>query len=469
MKLACNCPHKLSAFFISILLFSFHLSAVLGPARALSIEDEQKMGEKFLANVRQHFDFVEDDFANEYINSLGQHLIRPLETKHFPFRFYIIRDHDMNAFAGPGGHIFLFSGLIQGMDGIDELSAVICHEIGHVAARHLSQRIEQSKKIGLATLAGVLAGVLIGGEATNALVTGSVAAGMQKQLSYSRDDERQADQLGFKYMEKSGFDPSGMITTLKNIQRSQWIGTGSTPPYLLTHPAGPERMSNIETLLSGYMPKPENGETAKLRKSFPFFKTILTAKYLEARDAEKLLQRELDKDPGSVSARFGMGILCKERAEYPMAIEHFQRALKEQPDSLPILRNLGEAYQLKGQDGEAVAALEKALNLDDQDKGSLFLLAKSHQALEEYRKAIRLYKRLTFMEPVNDDVFHNLGVCYGREDRLAPAHYNFGLYFKRLGRVDKALFHFNRANDFSKNDPAMTGLIRKAMEDLPSK
>ena len=147
---------------ITIFLLCLSLIAGRHYAFALSIEDEQKLGEEFLANIKKHYDLVDDDFANEYLNELGNYLLIPLETKPFTFHFYIIKSNELNAFAGPGGHIFVFTGLIDALDEIDELAAVVCHEIGHVSARHISERIEQNKKIGLATLAGILAGTLLG-------------------------------------------------------------------------------------------------------------------------------------------------------------------------------------------------------------------------------------------------------------------------------------------------------------------
>ncbi|MDP6180049.1 MAG: M48 family metallopeptidase, partial [Desulfatiglandales bacterium] len=275
MKVACKSYHKLIILFISSLLLFFHLYTEGSRAFALSVEEEKILGQKFLAKVHKYFDLVDDDFANEYINGLGHYLISPLETKHFPYSFYIIKDNALNAFAAPGGHIFIFSGLIEVMDEIDELASVICHEIGHVAARHLAHRIEQTKKVGLATTAGMLAGILIGGKAAGAIVAGSKAASIQKLLSYSRNDERHADQLGFKYMDQAGFDPSGMITTLKKIQQGHWLGTNRFPSYLLTHPGVPERMSNVESMMTHYIRKPENRKAAKFRRLFPSYKTVL--------------------------------------------------------------------------------------------------------------------------------------------------------------------------------------------------
>jgi predicted Zn-dependent protease len=409
---------------------------------------------------------VDDDFANDYINDLGHYLIRPLATKHFPYRFYIVNDHTLNAFAGPGGHIFIFSGLIDLMDEPDELAAVICHEIGHVAARHLADRMEQNKKINLATMAGMLAGILIGGKAGSALTTGTAAAGIQAQLAYSRNDERQADLLGFKYLAYTGFDPSGIVTVLKKMHEGQWMSTKNIPPYLLTHPGGPERISNIQVMLSGYTPKSERGRTDEFKKLFPFLKTVLKAKYLESHEAERLFHRELDQHPDSALAYFGLGIVWKERSEYLKSIDYFQKALKGQPESVLILRNLGEAYQLKGEDEDAIVILERALKIDNQDRPTLFLMAISYQNLGEYPKATHLLEKLASMKPVKNEVFYNLGVSYGKQDRLARAHYNFGIYFKRLKRVQEAKFHFQKAKALSRDDPNLKRKIHKATKGL---
>ena len=458
-------PRRLIILFILVLALFFETSLVKPCAFAMSTQEERELGQKFMLQIRQSFEFVDDDFAQDYINDLGQYLIKPLKVRPFPFRFYIIKDSNLNAFAGPGGQIFVFSGLIVAMDSVDELAAVVSHEIAHVSARHLARRMEQSKKIGMATLAGILAAVLIGGEAAAAIMTGSAAAGAQLQLHYSRNDERQADHLGFQYMDDAGFDPSGLISTLKTIQKNQWFGTDKIPPYLLTHPTGTERMSNLDIMLSDYTPKSESREVAKYRASFPFFKTILRAKSVEAHDAERLFTMELEKDPDSPLAHFGLGMVLKERAEYDRAIGHLQKALKGQPETLPVLRNLGETYQLKGQDRKAIAIFEKSLEIDDKDRSAIFLLAFSYQNLEKYGKAIRLYERLALMKPVRVEVYYNLGVSYGRENRLALAHYNFGIYFKRLGRTEKARFHFEKASALSKNDPALKSRIRKAMKE----
>ena len=460
-----------AAIFLTII--SIHLLPVfhgdLPEAFALSVEEERVLGQEFMAKIRKQFNVVDDDFANEYINDLGQYLITPLEIQYFPFRFFVIRDNRFNAFAAPGGNIFVFSGLIEAMERVDELAAVLCHEIAHVSARHLAERIEQSKKIGLASMAGVLAGALIGGKAGSAAAAGSVAAGIQTQLYYSRDDERQADQLGFKYMDLTGFDPGGMIITLNKIEKGSWAGMGQMPAYLLTHPTGPERMGNLDSLLRGHTRRPESRAAAGFRDHFPFFQAALRAGSMAPHEAEATFEAELKQNASSAAAHFGLGLVMRDRDEYDLAIDHFQAALKEKPDSLPILKELGEMYQLNNQDADAIAVLAKALKIDPNDKSTMFALAKTCLDLEDYPRAIRLYERLVQVKPVRDEVYHNLGVAYGREGRLGLAHYNFGKYFKEQGNLEKARFHFRKAEELSTNDPSLQNRIQRAREELPLK
>jgi predicted Zn-dependent protease len=445
----------------------FHLSAA--PALAVSIEEETIVGERFLESMRKQFSFVDDDFVDEYVDELGHYLVKGLDTHPFPFQFYVIVSNDLNAFAGPGGYVFVYTGLINSMDRADELAAVLGHEIGHVSARHLSNRVEQNKKIALGTLAGVLAGVLIGGNASAALMTGSMAAGIQQQLSYSREDERQADQLGFKYMTLAGFDPSGMVELLNALEKGHPQGTNAAPSYLLTHPGGPERISNIESMTVGYKPGAENREVARLRMLFPYIKVTLAAKYEDTDDAERLLKKLAQESPDSAIVNYGYGLLWKEKAEYAKALEYLQKASKRDPTFLPILRNLGEVYHLMGQDRQAISVLEEALKIDDQDKATLFLLAGSYESLEEYGKATVFYERLASMKPVKDEVYQNLGICYGREGKLAQAHYHFAIYFLKLGELRKAKFHFQKADELAANDPGLRRMIGEAKESLRSR
>ncbi|MGE5839930.1 MAG: M48 family metalloprotease [Deltaproteobacteria bacterium] len=458
---------RLRAALIPVLVFALLLSPGSGPAFALSTEEERVAGEEFRASVRRQLEMLEDGFAEDYINDLGQYITRALETKPFPFQFYLVKDNTANAFAGPGGHIFFFSGLINMMDEVDELAAVLSHEIGHVSARHLSNRIEQNKGMTIAVLAGMLAGALMGGKAGGAIATGTLAAGVQKQLAYSREDERQADHLGFKYMDESRFNPAGMVRVLKKLERLSPGGIDALPPYLLTHPAGPERVSTSEALMSQFSAKAESEESVRFRSLFPYFKAVVFAKSSDFQGASRYFNKEREVNPESPVLQFGLGAVQKERMDYPRAIEHFEKALRAAPGLPPILLHLAETYQLQGQDRKAIEVVERVLRTDDRNKAALYLTAMSYQNMEEYSKATVFYERLVSMRPVKDEVYYNLGICYGREEKLALAHYNTGLYFQRVFDFQKARYHFFKADQLAGNEQGLKNRIHEAAKTLP--
>jgi predicted Zn-dependent protease len=453
-------------FILGAALVVMATSVSVSRAAYLSPKEEIELGERFLASISSQYEFADYPYIERYMNELGAFVGSQIEVPYFPLKFYVIKDSTVNAFAAPAGHVFFFSGLIGILDDADELASILAHELAHVSARHLASRIDRSQKIGLATLAGMLAGILVGGEVGSALMTGSVAASIQAELGYSREDERQADQLGFKYTQLSGFDPAGMLTALHKIQRENWYGTQEIPAYLLTHPGVPERMATIESMLSGYEKTPDRETTKKLRAFFPIFQTMVIALCLDKEAAARELEKRLRNDPGSGMAHYGLGLILQREGKLNDALEHFKIAGKENADSIPIMFSLAETYQMLGEYEDSVSLLRRALELSPKDKEILFLLAVSLQRLEQYGHASRIYERLTFLPPVKHMVFYNLGLVYGRQGKLSHAHYNLGIYFSRLRSREKALFHFEKARELIRNDAELQNKIEKALADM---
>lgn len=449
----------ITSFIVYILL------ACASWSSAMSIEQEDNLGREFIASVTRELPIIDDDLVNEYLTDLGNYLGQYQDTKPFPLNFYIAKDSQLNAFAGPGGYIFIYSGLINAMDQVDELASVISHEIGHVSVRHFSRQAEKSTLLTIGTLAGMLAGALIGGAAGEALIVGSQAAGTQTMLSYSRDDEREADQLGFKKAYMAGFKPDAFISALAKLQQGQW-GAQQVPAYLLTHPVDSERMSNLEIMGRKYPAQAATEDVERFRRLYPLFRTIVKAQSTEPKDAERYFNSELEKMPDSSLAHLGLAMALQKKGEYDGAIEHYNIALNGLTEKAPVLRYLGETYQLKGQYHEAISSFEQALAINNKHKSTLYLLATSYLDAEEYPKAVEIYDRLSFMEPVRDDVFYNLGLCLGRQNKLGLAHYNFGRYFKRIGDRDNAEFHFKKAGELAGSDQTLQNKIRKEMEDM---
>jgi len=190
-----------------VLIFIFNILVPKG-ALCMTIQEEEEMSREVMKVIIKHYELINDPLIVNYINQMGQKIVSALPPQPFDYHFYVIKNGEYNAFATPAGHVFVNSGLLEAMENEEELAGILSHEIAHVVCRHISQKIERSQKIGIATLAGIAAGILlgVGGSmaAANALTIGSSAAGQSLELSYSREDEFQADQIGLICLTKAG-------------------------------------------------------------------------------------------------------------------------------------------------------------------------------------------------------------------------------------------------------------------------
>ncbi len=276
--------------------------------------------------VEKHFQLIKDPFIVDYANKIAQQIVAVLPPQPFPYQVHIIKEDTYNAFATPAGHIFVNSGLIEAMDNEEELAGIISHEISHVVCRHISQQIERSSKIGLATLAGIAAAVFLGiggagGAAINALSIGSVAAGQSLSLAYSREDEKQADQIGLKYLTKAGYTGAGLLSVLKKIREKKWFGEDDIPTYITTHPAVEERIAYIGAFLQN------NRRTADTKKDNPEFQEVhdrLFAMYGDEKAVLNYFKEKIRSSPDDPEAHHGYALILERTGYGKEAIPHLR-------------------------------------------------------------------------------------------------------------------------------------------------
>ncbi|MED5533745.1 MAG: M48 family metalloprotease, partial [Pseudomonadota bacterium] len=170
---------------------------LLTPAQASIVipPGEEAMGREFIAAARQQLAFVEDPLLVRYVENLGQRLAAGLGGDTDRLRFFLIESKLVNAFAGPGGRLAVFTGLVTTTRSEAELASVMAHEIAHVAQRHLPRMMERAARRKIPTTAGILAAILLGGQAGAAAMAATTGAAMSDQLRYSREFEREADVL----------------------------------------------------------------------------------------------------------------------------------------------------------------------------------------------------------------------------------------------------------------------------------
>lgn len=222
----------------------------------LSTQQEAQLGAEAAPQLAQEYGGpVQDPALQAYVSEVGQKLVAQIEHDQYReqmgWEFTLLDSDIINAFALPGGKTFITRGLVSRMTNEAQLAGVMGHEIGHVTARHAAQRMaKQGLLAGAITATAVLVGVS-GDEDVQAIGEGLIPAmsigGQLVVLKYGRDEERQSDTLGMKYMAGAGYDPRGQLQVMEILRDAS---QGSSPPtFLSSHPAPQDRIDRIEGLL----------------------------------------------------------------------------------------------------------------------------------------------------------------------------------------------------------------------------
>lgn len=449
------------------------ITCMLIPSQAFSItvKQEEDLSREFMKYVLKHVELIEDPVIVNYVNNVGKRIISAIPPQPFTYHFYIIKDNVYNAFASPAGHIFINSGLFEAMDNEEELAGILGHEIAHVVCRHISQKIERSKKIGLATLAGIAAGIFLGtgGAAVGAtaITIGSMAAGQSIALAYSREDEMQADQLGLKHLTKAGYSGVGLLSVLKKIRSRQWFGPKQIPTYLTTHPAVEDRIGYISSWL-------ENNTTPKSRTStkacynFAIAHTRLVAMYGDERVALRKFQIHIDKHPENPMAHYGYALILARTGNRKDAVAYLKTALEKNAFDPNILRDLGRIYFLDGLYPEALNSLKGAASMAPDDPETFFFIGRTQIELGKLKEAISTFEKLIAKNPDYTPALYFLGNTYGKLGELEDAHYFLGIYYRNKQNYKNALFHLNRALKIT-IDPNKRSKIEEILKKVSKK
>jgi beta-barrel assembly-enhancing protease len=214
-------------------------------ATAYPIAREREIGERFSLEAAAALPLVRDPTVLEFVNRLGQRIVSVLEgSQLFAYRFHVVRDSQLNAFAVPGGFVYLNSGLILRARTDAELAGVLGHEVAHVHAHHVVRQQEKTQLLSYASLAGLLLAAV-----HPALAAAVSGAGTAVSLSYQREFEREADYMGLRYLGAIDLDRRGMISFMKRMWQEQRTTSLEIPPYWLSHPMTDERITNLESAL----------------------------------------------------------------------------------------------------------------------------------------------------------------------------------------------------------------------------
>ncbi|MGZ3634536.1 MAG: M48 family metalloprotease [Syntrophales bacterium] len=426
----------------AIILFLILELAGLAHA-SFTIEDERKLGKEFYERLDKSGVLIHNERIDAYINQLGNKVLAQSDKAPFEFRFSVIKSSAINAFATPGGYVYVNSGLITMVETESELASVLAHEIAHINKRHVASIIDKSQKVGIATLAAVLAGAFLGGggDLTAAVASFSLATATTLSLKYSREHEEEADRLGMSYLVGAGYDGKAMLDFMKLMRRYEFYSS-KIPSYFLTHPGTEERISYIDALLqTTYTQKGRDSIIGNLKR----IQTILMSGEKNPDTSLHYFQNDLQKNPNDVDSLYGMAVTQDKLGRTDESLISFRKALSLSPDDQDINRDLGIIYFKLGRSADAIVFLTKALSLKEDDLDTLLYLGRCYELQGNYTAALNLYKRIEKRNIIDADIYYSIAMAYGKTNNPGDSHYYFGIYFKKKKKMDSALFHFKEA------------------------
>ena len=216
--------------------------ATLGGANYYSLDQEWEIGRQLQAELRTQLPLSRDRALNDYVNRMGQEMVRQTTLANRRWSFYVVQDDAVNAFNIPGGAVYVNTGLIRRVGSASELAGAVAHEVAHGVARHGTGRLSKAQET------NAIASAVLGRSGGVEQIAAGIAA-RGAFASFSRSDEREADRMGVDLMAASGWDPDGLAALLSRLAEGE---RGGGAAFLRTHPLSRDRMQAVQQLARRY-------------------------------------------------------------------------------------------------------------------------------------------------------------------------------------------------------------------------
>jgi predicted Zn-dependent protease len=382
----------------------------------------------------------------------------------FDYRFFIVADSQLNAFAVPGGSIFFYTGLIERAKNTSEIAGVMGHEIVHIKGRHMA-RHSGPDAISLLSLVGMLLMARSGAGAQAAGVVGQ-AISATRQIAYSRQLEMEADTLGVRYMTSAGYDPAGSLGFLKTLDQERSLNPIDVPAYMLTHPVTQERVANVQLVIRSL------GNVQSKSESLDQLKKMQVILRLERQETDKVIdeyQKLVAQTPENSLAFHLLALAQHHKGQLPQAKHNYEKALKLNPQDAGLYRDSGRLYAGSGDFSAARAALDRALTMEPKEPLNYLYLGELLEKENDLRAAAGAYLNAHQLSPLWDKPPARLAMVYGKLDRLGDAHYYRGRSLLLQDEDERAMADFEKAIKIFGENSARGRTIKDEVNNLRSR
>lgn len=387
-------------------------------SQTLNPAEERVLGEIIMQDIYRHLSLVNDPYAQQYIQNIGDKLASKGPASHQTYTFFIVNAPSINAFALPGGFIGVHSGLILSSRNESELAGVIAHEMAHVSQRHIARMFEKAKQMNMPTMAAILGAMII--SAANpalgsSLLASTMAGAQQMAINFTRHNEQEADRVGIDTLASAGYDPNGMSNFFERMQQANRYTSGDSLPELLrTHPMTSNRMADAQNRAQNHPVPPPRDEsyyheikervrnfTIKAQTLEDYYKhqpkdntaanygyALLQTHQKHYKHAHQLFEQLLSKQPNNILYQMGLADLYSHQDQHAKAETIALKLHKDYPYHLPILIELSDFYLIAQQYTQARDILKYALKRRTGPAELYALLARAYGDLKDEKNAL---------------------------------------------------------------------------------
>ncbi len=428
--------------------------------------DEQRIAEQIMREVASSDEVVQDIEVIDYLNGLGNRLAAASSDKQQKFNFFVVQDSSINAFAMPGGVIGVHTGLFLAAKSESELASVLGHEIGHVTQRHLARMLAAQKHDTFKNIAGIALALLVARAnpdlATGALTT-SAAVGVQNQLDYTREHEREADRVGLQILNNAGFDVRGMPAFFTTLQHGSRFSEGGAPSFLRTHPLTGERIADVSNRVEQmpYRQVPSSIE-------FEYIKAKLQANYGAVDTNIALVEQNIREGRTANPAieHYGLAVAYLRKNALTQAEKEIAWLKKNAP-SHAMIESLSAKLQVANNNPQTAAKqYEAALKIYPENRALLYGYADHLLAVKQADSAIALVKSQQKLYPNDAQFYQILAKAYFMKNKyLLSYQAQSEAYFRKydLGRAIEQMELATKATD---GDFYQTSIVEARLKEL---
>lgn len=440
---------RICALAILISLSGFSSAAVselptLGEDSTINIERETRLGRSVYDRLMESGLIETQPLLDRYINDLGFLLLAGVENRVRDYRFFIVRDDSVNAFALPGGYIGVNRGLIRQARTQHQLASVLAHEIAHVRLMHGLDLMNKSKESSNSTILALLAGLLLGGVDSQlgaAVLYGGIAGSQQALVNFTRENEYEADRLGFQLLDNAQFDPNGMVEFFSIMSQLSGSSELGSIEYLRTHPVGENRVAEA----IGRIARSSTGRDQ-------------VGDYLQFKDY--LLYTSTDHLPQKGS-EFQRALALVQAGDFNTANRALNQLYKKDPDNMWYSIAFAENLERLGREDEAELVYRRLLDIFPGDYVLSMNLLRLLKLSGRYQSALIIARRIETRHPEDRQVYFELSGLYDSLNRPALRMMAEAEYHRITGNSRQAVKLYDQVLEMPDTDLATASRARE--------